>query len=1121
MPSKIFKEPSSNENNENNLLDPFVDNNQTEEHTLALPRGNSESRQNIDEIMIADGYLKNKSVKILKRGSKVKTDFNINEVHGNEDDSKEEYEEEESGIHKQTTSSLRDLRSKIGFSWQSFVRKFAFVALFGVVILLVLSSVLAAFAIDKWNSIKPIDDRLNQRRESSVVYARDGKTKIFEFYNEERREFVSIKDIPESMQLAIIALEDENFYYNDDGIPWKNIVGAASKCILSVGDECRGGSGLSQQLVKIVTEKQNQRNFDTKVDELFTAIKLNGSKNKSDILELYLNWVPFGRNAYGVQSASKIYFGKDVRNINVVESCYLAALPQKPGTFSASIGKLDTDNWKDYEFRKNSCLEKLRSKNLLGDGKPVFISSDQELATFKSQTAILATNTDEATNLRKQGKIAFIPNRINDEFPHFREYVTTELAKFVKETDLYTKGYQIITTIDPQKQRDIEKIYKDSEKTSVIDQGANNAAGVVLDGPTGEIISMVGSLGYDREDIDGQVNIMTSPRQPGSSIKPYVYANAMAKGFNPSTIVIDTPTNFSVSGADYTPLNFNRRTQGPMTMRFALQNSLNIPTVKAACMGTGGGDLNCSAGMNEVFNFTEKTGLKFACYPPIDGKDVCNDPKLASQAYKKRCGLASVLGGCEVIGLSHATGINTILQEGYRHTATPFISIKDNTGKELYTPESKQLVYPDVLNAIDPLIARQMTNVLSDYESRRAIFGASAKSLELSECKVAAKTGTTNDVKDTWTVGGCSNYTNVVWIGNTDNRPMKGDATSANAAAPLWNKVMKYLETGQKPKPFVTDGLISIAIEPSSGFQNRNGPNEWVTPAQKKILDDTKAKMANPDYIASTKNIFENRTALLSQEIQINKLDGKLATAQTLPENIEKKVCIQLLPEFPLSKNWADPVNAIAGDKYCKPPTEKSTQDQVAEQSKPPIITSNLDSNKSNISVINLKANTQGASGKIITKVEILVDGSSVKSATNNDTLDFNTSGLSTGPHTVTLRATDNFGATFSKDYSDVTFGSTSTITTAEISSLTVICPLIVSKKSAMTCSFSLPSNKTLPSNFKLGVETSVPDGICSANGQIVSCSNVPTGTTTGVSKIFGQIGNETLVDTGETVTVF
>jgi archaellum component FlaF (FlaF/FlaG flagellin family) len=350
---------------------------------------------------------------------------------------------------------------------------------------------------------------------------------------------------------------------------------------------------------------------------------------------------------------------------------------------------------------------------------------------------------------------------------------------------------------------------------------------------------------------------------------------------------------------------------------------------------------------------------------------------------------------------------------------------------------------------------------------------------------------------------------------------MKGDASSANAAAPLWNKVMKYLENGQKPKPFVTDGLISITIDPSTGFQNRNGASEWVTPAQKKILDDAKAKMASPDYVASTKNIFENRTSLLSKEIQINKLDGKLATAQTLPENIEKKICIQLLPEFPTYKNWADPVNAVAGDKYCKPPSEKSTQDQISEKTKVPNIVSNLDSNTSNISLISLNASVQGDSSKTISKLEILVDGSSVKSSANTSSLDFDTTGLNVGPHTVTLRATDNFGASISKDYSNVTFGNSSPLAATDISGLNVICPLIVNSSSAITCSFVLPSNKTLPSSFKLGVGDSVPAGVCSASGQSVSCSNVPTGTTTGTSvKIFGQIGSGTPVDTGKTVNV-
>ncbi|MEM1312601.1 MAG: transglycosylase domain-containing protein [Patescibacteria group bacterium] len=1133
-----------------NISEVEKDLNNTNE-SLTLPSDDIDDKAS--RILTEDGYLVDRPEQVIKVGSKVGTDYNFTNIKSGDMDERQDYQSNLTGKkdYSANSTSIQDLKKQFGFSWKSFSRKFAFFGLIFGIFMIVSVSTVAALAINKWNETKPIDDLLNQKRESSVVYARDGVTKIFEVYEDEKREYVDIDEIPEHVQLAVIAIEDDGFYYNDVGIPWKNLFGATVKCLISAGDECRGASGIAQQTVKLATDKNrpSDRTIETKIDELFTAIKLsNSGKTKADILESYLNIAPFGGVTHGVQSASRTYFGKDVQDINVVEGCFLAPLLNQPSTYSSSIGLPESNAWKAFNNVKDKCLENMHTMNLRGDGEEVFIKTPEELIALQETPIVVASTQAEVEQARANGAVVFVPNQETDEFPHFREYVLAELRKFIpREQELYTKGYQIVTTLDPIKHREIEKILKESEQNNVIANGGNNAAAVVLDGPSGEIISMVGSLGYNRADINGKVNIMTSPQQPGSSIKPYVYATALSKGFNPATMVVDTPTEFQPG---YKPKNFDNTTQGPVSFRSAIQNSLNIPTIKFACLSSNNAQLDCNEGIKQVFDFSEQTGLRFACYPPADNfskKDAdgnfikqCDDPDLAKSAYRDRCFLSSAVGGCEIIPVSHATGMNTILQEGNLRTATPFLSIKDNTGRELYTQETKQSVYPSQDKAIDPLIAKQMANVLSDYNARRPKFGSAARTLEINECGngaqvggAAAKTGTTNDVKDTWTVGGCTNYTTVVWVGRTDNESMKQNATSSTAAAPVWNKIMKYLVNGENPAAFSTEGLLRVGVNPATGMIGGGG-SEYMSPSQKQVLEDAEERISTPDYTPGSKNIFDFRSAVISQEVLINKLDGLLATTQTLEENIEKKTCLQLLPEFPGSQSWAIPVNAISAkfpEVYCTPPTEPSPQDQVGEQTKSPLIQSNLDNSKANISTISFNVTPQGQEGKTIQSMQIIIQGSGrsipVPSPSSNNTysttVNISDLGISTNPNDIILRATDNFGATAEKTYSNVTFSFTPTNPLQLSDIATLNCSgNIVNNGKTTKCTFAIPSAKTLPVGFGISIGNAAETSSCTPiSSNVISCDNVPVPSVNGSAEIKVRLGNgSSLQSTGKTVSV-
>jgi membrane peptidoglycan carboxypeptidase len=792
-----------------------------------------------DENLFLDRYIgvnkDNQLVKVVSAGSKVGTGMNLKSISN--------IKETPVIGHKQNSKFSSVIKKKIWFlslPINIISYKFTTFLTLSLIIGFVLVATSLALFIDLWSSAPSLATILKQPIQSSVVYARDGTTKIYEFFKEERREFVPIEKIPKVMQLAVIALEDENFYKNDQGIPWKNMLGAMQKCLLTGGDSCRGGSGLSQQLVKVMTN-QKESSIDRKVKELVTAIKLNQEKNHTDLLEAYLNWVSFGRNAYGVEQASRAYYGRSISDktgdkfsLTAPEACFLAAIIQSPGKYPEGIGKPDSAAWKDLVDRKNTCLSKLRNLELPIDDEGTigrWINSENELARLQSQKAQVA-ESGKAKELRESNKIAFVNSTVEDPFPHFREYITNELKKTIGEKALYEGGLKIITTLDPVVQKKAEKIIADSE-AGLNAVYASNAGSLILDGPTGQILAMVGSIDYNRNDIDGKVNITTSPRQPGSSIKPYVYANMWSNGYSPATILKDEAINWQ----GYEPKNFSGRFSGPVSTHYALQNSLNIPAVKALLLGVqekaNNGYEQDAYGRNELvlngfFNLAEKVGLNFPCIPSGDGA-ACDNPDTAKTAYRDRCFVSSALGGCETTMLSHTTGFNTLLQEGNLRTATPFLSIvgKDssNQEKEIYSGYENQY-YPKVDAVMDPNVARQVANVMTDYETRAREFGSLRFNLELNDKKwrVAAKTGTSNGPKDFWVMGGSPYYTVGLWAGRNDNQNMSQDSSASKVTGSIWHDIMESLHAGKEVKNFSTEGLQSVK-------------NELLTPLQRQEIN--------------------------------------------------------------------------------------------------------------------------------------------------------------------------------------------------------------------------------------------------------------------------------------------
>lgn len=968
--------------------------------TLTYPADDMEAIN--DSVLDDDGYVKASEVKVLRKGDKVNTEYNQDTMSDSEKNKKATILGRKPSPKK--GESIAKLRKKVGFSWERFGRKFLLAGIVFAVIFVVGASIAAAYLIDIWNQTQDVD-LTSQPTESSIVYARDGKTVLFEFYGEERREVVPFEQIPRNMQLAIIALEDENYYFNETGIPWSNIAGAALKCLQGNGSECRGGSGLSQQYIKNLTG-ESEATISRKIRELFTALRLNVEKNKEEILALYLNQVPFGRNAYGVQEASRSYFDKEVQDLETHEACLLASMVQQPSKFDSAVRAQTGDAWEELLGRKNSCLDKMRNLQLGGVASEEFIQSDEELEELKEKELFFTDNIDEYP------------------YPHFRDYVRAELRKFnISEQALYSRGYRITTTIDPAIQQQVEESVSSNYEGAVVANGANNAAAVVLDGPSGEIVALVGSADYDNQDIDGQVNIVTSPQQPGSSIKPYVYLTDFLQGFNPGTVVLDAKMDFGYGG--FTPKNFTDRNNGLVTLRNSLQSSYNIPAVKGAFLAAGDTppeQINTNqevenlglTGIDTIIDTTKRLGLE---YP-----------------FEDNCFVSTAIGGCEVTMLSHATALNTIAQDGNRKTATPFISIIDSkTDEDVYkvVQESEKAVYPKIDQVIDARYARQLSNVLSDSQARYGAFcgGSSrcnlARRLDLidegwdGDFKVAAKTGTTDEIRDTWTVGYSPYYTVTTWVGNTTNEPMFRDAVSANSAGVIWKDIMTKVHEGKEKRGFSREGLEEVSIVPSTGLLGGGG-TELLTSEQRQILEEARSRLNSNNYDASKNTIFQNRSVVISQTLKVNRLDGKLAVeGKTLPEFIEERTYTQILPEFPVGE-WKTTAQAYNRNN-ARPPTEFSAQDQVSESNNKPRITTNVVSNAQAPGNIVLQAQTTGNNDKTIDLSEIYIDGNLVASDSDGEVL-FNTVSVSGGQREVILRATDSFGSTAERKFTNVNF---------------------------------------------------------------------------------------------------
>ncbi len=564
------------------------------------------------------------------------------------------------------------------------------------------------------------DFRERKVAESTKIYDRTGKILLWEVHGEERRTVVQFENISRNVKNATIAIEDSNFY-SHHGISPLSLFRVVFLNIFQGKQVGSGGSTITQQLVKntLLTREQT---LIRKAKEIIIAVKLESAYSKDDILNLYLNEIPYGSNTYGIESAAQNFFGIPASDVSLTEAAYLAALPQAPTRYSPY-----GNNRKDLEARKDLVLERMRTLQYISTEE--YESAKKEKVTFLPQ--------------RKQGLLA----------PHFVMYVREILNEKYGEDVIEQGGLEVITTLDADLQTKAEAIVARRAPDMQKNFNASNIALTAIDPKTGHILVMVGSRDYFDVNNDGNFNVALARRQPGSTFKPLVYATAFKKGYTPETVVFDLETNFAAAGDPYIPQNYDEKFRGPVTLREALAQSLNVPAVKTLYL----------AGIG-------------------DSIETARDFGITTLTNQNHYGLTLVLGGGEVSLLELTSAYGVFANQGMKVNHHPIIQVKDKDGSIL----EEEIVRSEL--AIDTNITNMISSILSDNAARTPTFG-SRSPLYFEGMSVAAKTGTTNDYRDVWTVGYNPNMVVGTWAGNNDNSSMTKNVAGF-IIAPLWREFM-------------------------------------------------------------------------------------------------------------------------------------------------------------------------------------------------------------------------------------------------------------------------------------------------------------------------------------------
>jgi penicillin-binding protein 1C len=622
------------------------------------------------------------------------------------------------------------------------------------------AGLIIAGSILVWISTLNIPDlsSFDERRvlQSTKIYDRTGEVLLYDLHQDVRRTIIPFEEMSRHIKNATVAIEDDLFYSHIGVRPVAILRSMINN--IQTGKGAFGGAGgstITQQVIKN-SVLDREKKLTRKVKEAILAIKLERVLNKDEILGIYLNESPYGGTIYGVEEASMSFFGKGASELTLAEAAYLAAIPQAPTRFSPY-----GNNREGLDNRQQLVLERMRING--------FITIEEH---------------DEA----KIEEVVFEPQAVTGiRAPHFVMYIVEQLAEKFGEEIMAEQGFKIITTLDWELQKEAEAIVARRAASNTVKFNATNAGLVATDPKTGDLLVMVGSRDYFSDDIEGNFNVTLSPRQPGSSIKPFVYANAFRKGYLPATILFDVATQFSPQcepddksseSPCYAPNNYNHKFVGPVSMRNALAQSLNIPAVKTLYLN----------GLNDTLKFTADMGLT-----------TLNDPD--------RYGLTLVLGGGEVRLIDMTYGYGVFANGGLKATPRSILKIEDGRGNIVEESE----VY--TTRVLDENVAYMISDVLSDNVARAPLWG-SYSLIHFPNRDVAAKSGSTNNLRDAWIMGYTPNLAVGSWVGNNDNSIM-GGGLSGLITTPMWREFMDValikIDDEKFPQPQInTSGVKPI-----------------------------------------------------------------------------------------------------------------------------------------------------------------------------------------------------------------------------------------------------------------------------------------------------------------------
>ena len=615
---------------------------------------------------------------------------------------------------------------------------------------IVIGGILVAVALTPVPDISSFAAR--QVDQSTKIYDRTGQVLLYDYNRDAKRNVVPISDISPNTINATIAIEDSSFYEHG-GIRFSSILRAIFVDALG-GSLSQGGSTITQQVVKneLLT---NQKSIVRKINEWVLAIKLEQVYSKESILETYLNNIPYGGTLYGIEAASEAYFGVPAKDLSLAQAAYLAAMIQAP-TYYSPYGTHQTE----LAARKDVVLDRMHTLGFIDD-------------------AAYAAAKTEAVSFAPAGQNAIIA-------PHFVFYILNQLEEKYGASALIT-GLKVTTTLDADLEVKAESIVNQYALDNVKKFNATNASLVALDPATGQILAMVGSRNFFDTAIDGQYNAALSSRQPGSTMKPFIYSLALMRGYTRDTVIFDTPTQFSTACKPsdttstkpecYSPGNFDDLFRGPMTFETALAQSINVPAVKVLYL----------VGIQNAINFAKSFGL-----------GTLGDPN--------QYGLTLVLGGGEVRLLDLVGAYSVFANDGVKNAPVGILEVDDNQGNvlEQYTAQPSQVITQN--------IARDMSAMLSDAPARVPEYPLNSP-LSFPGYDVAVKTGTTNDTRDAWTVGYTPSIALGVWVGNNDNTPMV-KTIAGFIAVPMWHEAMAYALSKYPKTYFGEPDPISTSVPP-------------------------------------------------------------------------------------------------------------------------------------------------------------------------------------------------------------------------------------------------------------------------------------------------------------------